>query len=80
MSDVLLVMDVASFHKTDHIKQCLKELKITLALILPGLTSFLQPLDTAVNAPIKLWLQEFTDTYITEKERQKPGMKWPVSN
>jgi hypothetical protein len=68
MSDVLLVMDVASFHKTDHIKQRLKELKITLALIPRGLTSFLQPLDTAVNAPIKLWLQEFTDAYITEKE------------
>src|SRR5580692_8253063 len=37
MSDVLLVIDVASFHKTDHIKQCLKELKITLTLIPPGL-------------------------------------------
>jgi hypothetical protein len=80
MSDVLLVMDVASFHKTDHIKQRLKKLKITLALIPPGLTSFLQPLDTAVNAPIKLWLQEFTNAYITEKERQKPGMKWSVSD
>ena len=48
---VLLVMDIAIFHKTDAIKKRFKELKTTLALIPPGLTSFLQPLDTAVNVP-----------------------------
>ena len=80
MEEVLLVMDVATFHKTDAIKKRLKELKTTLALIPPGLTSFLQPLDTAVNAPFKVWLEEFVDVYVTEKEQQNPNIKWTVSD
>jgi hypothetical protein len=78
--EVLLVMDVTSFHKTEAIKKQLRELKTTLALIPPGLTSLLQPLDTAINAPFKIWLEEFTDTYVTAKEQQNPSIKWSVSD
>ena len=73
-------MDVASFHKTEAIKKRHRELKTILALIPPDLTSLLQPLDTAINAPFKIWLEEFTDTYVTAKEQQNPSIKWSVSD
>jgi hypothetical protein len=78
-TELLLVMDVASFHVTEGIKKQLKDLGALLALIPAGCTSLLQPLDTAINAPFKLWLEEFTDEYITKKEKEKPDMKWTVS-
>lgn len=78
MEEILLVVDVVSFHKTDNILKDLRELGTTVALIPPGLTSLLQSLDTAVNGVFKQWLQEFTDEYITEKERENQNMKWTV--
>lgn len=47
----LLVMDVATFHKTPKILGLLNQLNITAAMIPPGCTGMLQPFDTAVNAP-----------------------------
>jgi hypothetical protein len=51
----LIVMDAAAFHKTETILQYIKQCKpkIRTALIPSGLTSLVQPLDTAVNAPFK---------------------------
>jgi hypothetical protein len=77
--ELLLVMDVASFHVTDSIKKKLKELGILTALIPSGCTSLLQPCDTAVNGPLKLWLQEITDEYIAQKEAEHPNFAWTTS-
>jgi hypothetical protein len=61
-------MDVASFHKTTRILNQLKEGKILPALIPPGCTSLLEPLDTAVNKPFKEWLREASDEYVSARE------------
>ncbi|KFA79687.1 hypothetical protein S40288_10060 [Stachybotrys chartarum IBT 40288] len=77
--DYLLVMDVASFHKTPAILDSLRENHITSCLIPPGLTSLLQPLDTAVNGPFKKWLQDATKEYVVGREAQ--GLiQWTVSD
>jgi hypothetical protein len=41
------------------------------ALIPPRLTSYLQPLDTAVNGPFKKLLQKAADEYIEQLEREE---------
>jgi len=76
----LLVMDVASFHKTSPVKDKLKSMGVTTALIPPGMTCLLQPLDTAVNSLFKRLLEEETDIYTTEWERQHPDQKWSVKD
>jgi hypothetical protein len=43
------------------------------ALIPPGLTSYLQPLDTAVNGPFKKLLQQTADEYIERLEKEERG-------
>ena len=78
--DTMLVMDVASFHKTPEILDHLKSINILPTLIPPGCTSILQPLDTAVNKPFKQWLQEATDQYIEAIEANQPNFKWTTSN
>ena len=74
----LLVMDVAAFHKTETVLQSLRTKKVSVALIPPGLTSLLQPLDTAINRPFKDWLREETDNYV-EQEEAKGKTVWSVS-
>ncbi|RYO84901.1 hypothetical protein DL766_009945 [Monosporascus sp. MC13-8B] len=83
--DTLLVMDVAAFHKTPKLMELLRGYRITTALIPPGCTSLLQPLDTAINGPFKQWLAEFASRYIAKKEDhhfQQHGrpMVWSVSD
>jgi hypothetical protein len=55
----MMVMDAAAFHKTPPIMKFLREAipLIFTAFIFPGLISYLQPLDTAVNGPFKKLLQ-----------------------
>ncbi|RFU28389.1 hypothetical protein B7463_g7932, partial [Scytalidium lignicola] len=79
-TDTLLVMDVATFHKTDLILERLKSANITTALIPPGCTSLLQPLDTAVNGPFKQWLREASDEYMESIESTDPNFKWSTSD
>lgn len=77
----LLVMDVASFHCTQAVMDLLRQSKITTALIPPGCTSFLQPLDTAINKPFKQWLREAADEYIADREERLGAFeKWSVSD
>jgi len=56
--EALLVMDHASFHKTSNILSWLRDHLIVPALIPPGCTGLLQPLDVAVNKPFKAILRE----------------------
>jgi hypothetical protein len=64
----LIVMDAASFHRTEAILDFINTsaVQMSTALIPPGLTSLVQPLDTAVNGPFKQFLQEEADIYVCE--------------
>jgi hypothetical protein len=59
----LVVMDAAAFHKTPAVIKFFHEASplMLIALIPPGLTSYLQPLDTAINGPFKKLLQQAAD-------------------
>ncbi|KFA80892.1 hypothetical protein S40288_10165 [Stachybotrys chartarum IBT 40288] len=75
--DNLLVYDVAAFHKTEDIKAALRTKRVTTAMIPPGLTSLLQPLDTAINGPFKRWLRDEADIY-TQKREDEGKFEWTV--
>jgi hypothetical protein len=69
----LVVMDAAAFHKTPAVMKFLHEAypPMLTALIPPGLTSYLQPFDTAVNGPFKKLLQQAADEYIKRLEKKE---------
>lgn len=66
--DSLLVMDHASFHKTEDVLHSLRQAHVTPALIPAGCTSILQPLDVAINKPFKEKLRDELERHITEWE------------
>lgn len=49
----MLALDVAKFHKTDAVLDTLCSHDIIPAMIPPGCTGLMQPLDVAVNKPLK---------------------------
>ena len=63
-----MAFDTAAFHKTPAILQKLRDNYIIPALVPPGCTGLLQPLDTAINKPFKELLQEQTELYINAWE------------
>jgi hypothetical protein len=69
----MVVMDAAAFHKIPPIMKFLLEAVpfIFTAFIPLGLTSHLQPLDTAVNGSFKKLLQQAADEYIEQLESEK---------
>jgi DDE superfamily endonuclease len=78
--EVLLALDVAAFHKTPAILQKLRDNHIITALVPPGCTGLLQPLDTAVNKPFKELLREHTELYMDAREDAGDNIeKWSVS-
>ena len=66
--DSLLVMDHAAFHKTPRILQKLKGTNVVPALVPPGCTSLLQPLDVAINKPFKEWLRRALDEVLDDQD------------
>lgn len=63
----LLVLDAFRCHKSDHVKQILKEdYRTTLTIIPGGMTSILQPLDISVNKPMKVMLQRRWNDWYAE--------------
>jgi hypothetical protein len=78
--EVLLALDAAAFHKTPEILQKLRDNHIITALVPPGCTGILQPLDTAVNKPFKELLREQTELYTDAREDAGDDIeKWSVS-
>jgi len=63
----LLCLDCASFHKTPPLLAKMKKSNILPALIPPGCTGLLQPLDTHINKPFKEYLREENDKYLEGK-------------
>jgi hypothetical protein len=79
----LIIMDAASFHKTEIILDFVRQAEppMTTALISPGLISLVQPLDTAVNGLFKKLLQEAADVYMEELEKEDWMPKsWTIRN
>jgi hypothetical protein len=60
----MTVIDVATFHKTEDILGLLKSNNILPAMIPPGLTNLLQPLNTAINGFFKKQLQIQSEAYL----------------
>ena len=65
----LLVLDAFRCHKSDRMKEMLKEeYRTTLTIIPGGMTSILQPLDVAINKPMKVMLQRRWNEWYAEGE------------
>lgn len=75
----LFLLDAAAFHTSD-VLQSLRSASITLSLIPGGCTGLIQPLDTAINKPFKQYLQDYTEVYVDNKERENPGLVWSVGD
>lgn len=76
----LLVIDSASFHKSDNILTLLENNNVILAVIPGGLTPIVQPLDTHINVALKKFLFEEADLYIDEKTNGNGDIeKWDPS-
>ena len=63
----LMVLDAFRCHKSDRMKEMLKEeYRTTLTIIPEGMTSILQPLDVAINKPMKVMLQRRWNEWYAE--------------
>jgi hypothetical protein len=78
----LLSFDCAAFHKTPPLLRKMKDNDITPALVPPGCTGILQPLDTHINKPFKEYLQDATEEYMDRREDETgtEAEKWSVSD
>ena len=56
-------MDVFSSQKTEEVKKVFKEVNCTTSFIPSGCTGFVQPLDVAVNKPLKNCIKELLEIH-----------------
>jgi len=77
----LMVLDQASFHRTKPILDWLRGHSITPGVVPSGLTSLLQPLDTAVNKVFKQHLKKYTEelTFEASDKLSDDLSKWTLS-
>jgi hypothetical protein len=66
----LLVWDQFRAHKTDMVKEKVKKLNTTQAMIPGGLTSILQPLDVVLNKPFKDRVRTKWMTWMASDEKE----------
>lgn len=76
---LLLAMDCVSFHKTPDVPETLKQNHCQVAMIPPGCTGILQPLDTHINKLFKAILTELVEEDTQRKEDENPRFKWTPS-
>ena len=76
----LLLLDVFTGHKTDEVRQSLRELKTTVSMIPPGCTGFVQPLDVAINKPLKDMIQEEAELHFDEHMDEWAKGKYSVAD
>jgi len=69
----LLAIDVAKFHKTKLVLSTLQSHDIIPSLIPPGCTGLLQPLDVAINKPVKDILRTLTEEALDQYEIRHKG-------
>ena len=56
-------MDVHRAQKTDLVKSTLRNQHTSIAMIPPGCTSLIQPLDVVVNAPFKSKIESYAEQH-----------------
>ena len=66
-----------SFHKTPEVLETRKTNHVQVAMIPPGCTRILQPLDTHVNRPFKAILSGLVED--TQLKKANSGFKWTPS-
>jgi len=66
----MLALDVAKFHKTDTILSTLRSHDIIPAMIPPGFTGLVQPLDMSINKPLKDILRNLIENAMELFEQQ----------
>ncbi len=72
----LLVWDACRVHLTDRVKEELRRRNVDTAVIPGGMTSLLQPLDVAINRPMKVHLRsQWTEWMISGKQEFLPSGK-----
>jgi hypothetical protein len=76
---VLLVMDCVAFRKTPEVLETLRQNHCQVAMIPPGCTGILQPLDTHINKPFKAILTELVEEDTQRKVDENPRFKWTSS-
>ena len=89
-SQKLLVLDVHQAQKTELVKATFKNCRTSMAMVPPGCTSLVQPLDVSINKPFKQYLEEASEEHyynnttswmegkISAKERRILMSKWVV--
>ena len=66
--DTMLVMDDASMHKLENVRQKIKDCHTEVSMIPAGLTRYLQPLDVSINKPFKDELRKKYTKYCIDQE------------
>ncbi len=76
----LLVLDDATSHKTQEVKEMISECDTLIAMIPGGLTRCIQPLDRSINKPFKDQLKRKYIDYLIDKNSDKVSreklMEW----
>ena len=73
----MLVMDGASMHKLDVMKQRINDWETSISIIPGGLTRYLQLLDVSINRPFKDELRnKYTDYWMQTKISQHDLVNW----
>lgn len=73
----LLVMDHASFHKTEDVMKVFRANCITPCMIPAGCTAILQPLDVSINKAFKEKMRELLDEHLERAEEENQPMETP---
>ena len=69
--ETMLVMDDASMHKIDIVKNKIKECNTKISMIPGGLARYLQPLDVSINKPFKDELKKKYTKYCMDQQDNK---------